>query len=144
MSPGEPAVHLTTLFRKPGPLQFAGPSDFGLGSPTTPPKPGISAVIEDSTGLLWVFVRIPAKTWREAWPSVRSRSGEYEYRTIALDKLFTTTIEIIDPKTRRVVTRRSLEQFVVSALPGLRAAAYSVDEEGGVRVSILQLTLSSP
>lgn len=131
---------LQTLERRP--KWFAGPSDFGLGSPTTPPKPGISAVIEDSSGLLWVFVRMPAKTWREAWPSTGSRSGEYEYRSIALDKLFTTTIEVIDPKAGRVVTRRSLEQFVVSALPGSRAATYGVDAEGVVRVSILQLTLS--
>lgn len=40
---------LQTLERRP--VWFSHPSDFGLGSPETPPKPGLSAMVEDDTGL---------------------------------------------------------------------------------------------
>jgi hypothetical protein len=56
----------------------------GVGSPDKPPDPGISAVREDSTGLVWVFVKTPAPTWRSAWPRTGSRE-EVVVRRIALE-----------------------------------------------------------
>jgi hypothetical protein len=50
---------------------FARPSELEIGRPDRAPDPAISSIAEDSDGLLWVFVRTPARSWREAWPKTR-------------------------------------------------------------------------
>ena len=59
----------------------------------------------------------------------------------AFERLYRTTVEVIDPRTARVVTQRVLDEWIVAALPGNRAAAYSVDERGMPRITIVQLSL---
>jgi hypothetical protein len=112
-----------------------------LGTPNSPPPPAITDVAEDSTGLVWVFVRVAAPTWREAWPAV---GGEFDYRQMSLDKMFRTMVEVIDPGRQSVVTRTVLNQWVVSALPGSRVASYLTNEDGSVHIRIEEFGLRRP
>ena len=41
-----------------------GPAD--IISPELPPFPSVAAVVEDSAGLVWVFVRVADKRWPTA------------------------------------------------------------------------------
>jgi hypothetical protein len=111
------------------------------GNPDTPPPSSISAIYEDQAGLLWVFVRVPASTWRAAWQGVPSGAREVSARQIAVEKLFATMVEVIDPSRGRVVARSRMEQWVVSALPGGRVACYGVGADGEPLIRIFELRL---
>jgi hypothetical protein len=132
---------ILTLERKPSWFlhEFGG----GFGSAQEPPDPGISAILEDSTGLLWVFAKVPASTWRGAWPSGAHPGRGIPVQQIAHEKLFRTVIEVIDPRRRRVVARQTIPEYIVAALPGPRAAAYVVSGDGTPRIEILRLELRS-
>ncbi|MGQ0539160.1 MAG: hypothetical protein ACT4R6_09465, partial [Gemmatimonadaceae bacterium] len=120
------------------PSWFRKPSQSLLGTPRSPPEPAITAVSEDAEGLIWTFVRVAAPTWRSAWPSA---AGEFEYRQIAMEKLFRTMVEVLDLGSKRVVARQMLSDWVIAALPDRRTAVYAVNDAGVPRIDILQLTL---
>lgn len=111
-----------------------------FGAPDRAPDPGISAIHVDSAGLIWVFVKVPAPTWRRAWPT-DANPGEVSLRRIAVEKLYRTTIEVIDPAIGRVVARTSVDGWVLEALPGRRAARYTVAEDETPRIEILSFSL---
>lgn len=126
-----------TLERRP--RWFSGESKFWVGNPSTPPPPAISAIVEDDAGNVWVFVRIAAPTWREAWP--KNVGMEVDLNKMSFEKMFHTTIEVIEPGTRRVISRTTLPHWLIAALPGMRAAAYTVDEGGVPHVEVIELKL---
>ncbi|HEX6051172.1 MAG TPA: 6-bladed beta-propeller [Gemmatimonadaceae bacterium] len=129
-----------TLERDPD--WFRGRVSGGLGTPTSPPPPAIQAIHADGDGRLWVFVAVAAPTWREAWPGSASARGEVRAQDMAFEKLYRTTIELIDPVAARVVARRTIDQWVIAALPGHRIAAYTVDRDGIPRVEISRIELT--
>lgn len=122
------------------PAWFAGHMNGSLGNRDKPPEPVLRALLEDSAGLLWVFISVPAPTWREAWSGVRGR--DVSIRQIAHEKLFHTTVEVIDPRARRVVARQTLPAFVFAAFAERRAATYTVDRNDTPHVEIIAFTLS--
>ena len=61
---------------------------------------------------------------------------------MAFEKLYSTTIELIDPVEARVLARRTIDQWVIAALPGRRIATYVVDRDGIPRVEISQIELT--
>ncbi len=124
---------------------FTGEAKATLGWSKTPPTPTNGPIREDAEGLLWVFVHTPSPTWREAWeaPPVRVGGGsEFMARAVMYDKLYTTYVEVIDPRTARVVTSHKINGYVMEALPDRRAALYRVDLSGIPRVQIVAFTLT--
>jgi hypothetical protein len=67
---------------------------------------------------------------------------EYLVRAVIFDKLYRTYVEVIDPRSARVVTTHKIDGYVMEALPDRRVALYRVDENGIPRVQIAALTLS--
>ncbi len=124
------------------PSWFAERTSSILGGPNKPPAPSIEAIREDSAGLIWVYTHIAAPTWREGWVNVRPGQKEIRSTSVRFDKLFHTTLEVIDPRAARVVARVTIESDVVAALPGERAAVYTVGPDDIPRVKILKLTLT--
>lgn len=122
------------------PPWFAGQMSGSWGNQSKPPEPALRALLEDSTGLLWVFISVPAPTWREAWSGVRGR--EAAIRQIAHEQLFHTTVEVIDPRARRVVARQTLPALVFAAFDERRVATYTEDRIGTPHVEILALGLT--
>ncbi|HLA88819.1 MAG TPA: hypothetical protein VJL28_00125 [Gemmatimonadaceae bacterium] len=112
-----------------------------MGNRTTSPSPSVAALVQDSTGLIWVFVRVAKATWREAWPPAVPGKREYRIREIAWEKLTTTLVEVIDPHAGRVLARQPLDTYLVNALSSRRAVFYAVDQHGYPRLSVLSFEL---
>lgn len=110
-----------------------------MGTPTSPPTPIIQRVLVDQNGLLWVFVRVAGKNWRDGWPA--SHGEEVPNRSMNFEKLFGTVIEVIDPAAGRVVTRSTLDFPVFSVIPGPRAIAYKPTPEGVPQLHVLNLSI---
>src|SRR5690606_8924035 len=94
-----------------------------------PPRPRISGLSEED-GLLWVYVLVAAPTWRAALPAVQPGSREVSASRIAFEKMYTTSIEVIDPREGRVVARGAYDHPIVAAPGERRAAAYTVRPDG--------------
>ena len=90
---------------------------------------------------MWAFIHVTGPDWREAWPKVGPDQHEVPARFIAKKKLWTATVDVIDPRRNRVVVRSSLGGYVINPLPGRRAAFYEEDDNGA-RVRVVQLVLS--
>jgi hypothetical protein len=129
-----------TLDRSPS--WYRGVHNSGFGDPKTEPPPTIAAIQTDSAGRLWVFVRLPSTTWRTAWPASARGQKEVRVSEIAIEKLFRTLIEVIDPKSARVIARRTLDAFIFAALGGGLVAAYTADENGVSRIRVLRAGIS--
>lgn len=130
------------------PPWFAVESEASMGSRRTPPPPAVAAIHEDSTGLLWTFVNVPSDSWQTGWTNarrlpVRSGSGAtFEGGTTpAIERLWSTIVEVIDPQTARVVARHKVPEWLFAALPDRRAAAVVSDEDGVLRIAVFQLSL---
>ena len=130
---------VATLERNPD--WFDGKVSGGLGTSTSPPPPAIQAIDVDDNGRIWVFVAVAADTWREAWPGRARARREVRAQDMAYEKLYRTMVEVIDPTEGRVITRRTIDQWVIAALPGRRIAAYTVDRDGIPQVEISQIEL---
>jgi hypothetical protein len=75
-------------------------------------------------------------------PAIPEGVNEIPTRLIDIEKLFATTIEVIDPKTNRVVTRRTLDRYLLAALSHHRVAFYEVRPDGQDQVVVGTLSLS--
>jgi hypothetical protein len=120
---------------------FPGRTARVIGTPSIAPSPSISGVHEDRDGLLWVSLRVASANWQEAWPRA---GGEIDYRQLDLERLFDSVVEVIDPRTARVVARRQFDEWIVSMSPGARIARLSVDGAGAARILINELRLVRP
>lgn len=128
-----------TISRRPS---WFGESQGGIGSPKVAPAPVIAGIDEDEQGFVWAFVHIPHPSWKDAWGKPRADGGEFRISDVRHEKFYRTRIEVIDPKTARILARTSLDGFyVVNALGGRGIAVCSSDEERGERVSILRFEL---
>ena len=129
---------LRTIERRPS--WFNRPSPMNYNWRNEPPPPLIAAIEEDREGLVWVFIHVAGPDWRAAWPKVGPHQHEVPGRFIATEKLWTTTVEVLDPRHNRVVARSPLGGYVINALPDRRVAVYEEDENGA-RVRVVELVL---
>jgi hypothetical protein len=133
-------TNLLTLERKPE--WFPSRVDFGVGSPTTPPPPAVTALSEGSDRLLWVFTRVPSLHWRDAWPAFpQGTRSEIPVSEVAFEKFFRTMIEVIDPAAGRVMARSVFESLIVSAVAQDQVAAYSLDPDGYTVITVYRVRL---
>jgi hypothetical protein len=130
-----------TLERKPAWFAQPSPSN-AAGGARTPPSPVVRALEQDPDGLLWVFIHVPADTWREAWPRMPEGVAELNVRDFRDEKLYRTIIEVIDPVAARVVVRHELNSFVAAALPNRRAALYEVGPDDSPMLRIVTFSIS--
>lgn len=92
--------HVRTVRRRPSwfpdtavePLLPSSPSD-------PPPFAQIYGVQEDDAGMLWVLVWLPASDWRDALAEENPPPTAF----------WDTVIEVIDPRSGRVITRRRID-----------------------------------
>jgi hypothetical protein len=61
---------------------------------------------------------------------------------IAKERMYSTIIEIIDPRIGRVMARQTLNSFGVPGLAGGRIAVYDVDPDGNGRITVLSVSLA--
>lgn len=129
------------------PRWFSGPSDMLDGGPRTPPSPRCAGASEDGNGLVWTFCLIPSTNWKAAWRRVENRlgpeSGMVDVPSSEIDShlLYHTRIEVIDPRTRRVVTTHTIDHPVTSVLSQRRVAVVVFSEIGIPTVRIIRFNL---
>lgn len=111
-----------------------------LGTRDQPPPNAIQAIAEDDSGRLWIFINSAAPTWREGWPK---GAGELRVSAFEQEKMFRTVVEILDPLTGRVITRRQLDEWIIAVFPDKRAAVYTADADGIPELRIVELALKT-
>lgn len=126
---------VSTLVRR-GPSLPDKVPDQDVGNPRTPPSPAVAGLMVDEEGLIWLFVRVPARTWRDAWSTLPPGSAEASRRQIGWSKLFNTRIEVIDPARAEVVARVEMPGLVISTLGAGRVAVYGTSALGEAEVRI--------
>jgi len=116
--------------------------EFPIGRPKThPPHPYIEGVSVDKNGMLWVYVNVPAKNWRDGWGDVPAGAMEIPAKQIRRYKLYDTMVEVIDPATAKVVSRKTIDLHIIQALAQRKAVAYVPDENGVPRIQIVEFAL---
>jgi hypothetical protein len=106
-----------------------------------PPPPHVRTMAVDGQDRLWVFVNVAAPTWREGYPKLGPGISEVGPEAFSYEKLYRTTVEVLDPTVARVVVRTTLNQYVVTPLPGGRAAVYNTTASGEPYVQIVRLAI---
>ena len=124
------------------PSWFPVPSVDNMGTPTAPPPPKIFAIWQAPDGLLWVFGRVAGKQWQQGWPKLAPSAKRLSVLAMHFDKLFGTTIEVLDPVTRNVIATAPLDEYITNVLPNGNVAVYSVDSAGAPHLAIRRLPLS--
>ena len=120
---------------------FPGASPLNYNWKAGPPPPHIAGLEEDDEGLLWVFLHVGAPTWKEAWPQMPEGVREIPSSRIQHELLYTTRLEVIDPRRARVVSRMDIPRLLVNPLPGRRAAFYHESDRGNV-ITIIAFDLT--
>jgi hypothetical protein len=133
-------LHATEILER-HPAWFPDSGQAGLGSPTTPPAAAVSGLRADSTGLLWAFISVPSEIWPSAWPARRPGLAEVSSSSIAYERLYRTSIEVIDVRSKRVVTRAFTDAWVLAALSATRAVVVDTDALGNRRLSLVSLSI---
>jgi hypothetical protein len=126
------------------PTWFTGRSRPWIGNPTTPPPPTVVGFAEDGDGLLWTYIRIPRRNWKEGWPPITRETREVSSSSIDREKLFQILVEVIDPRNGRVVVRQNLLPFVTHVLENGDIVSFSSGSDGSPVLSILRPTLRRP
>ncbi len=112
------------------------------------PVPLLQAVREDARGRLWVFVRVPDARWRAASaPAPAERRRE---RGVVpanqLRRYLDTVVEVLDPRTGRILASTRLEGVFAAFLVSGGNLAYTRREtaEGIEKVEVWELGLTEP
>jgi hypothetical protein len=124
------------------PSWFPSKTPSRLGNPTTPPDAVIAGIERDPDGLLWVFLHSPAPTWKEGWPVMRPGQREVSGRSIQYEKIYRTTIEVIDPRAGRVVARQEFDRYLMNSLPGHRGAFFSRGIDDAAKTTVVEFALT--
>jgi hypothetical protein len=117
---------------------FAVESAPWIGNKTTPPPPVVAGVTEDSNRLLWIAINLPANSWRSAWPDYPEGTREIRGAVIRFEQLYRTVIEAVDPSRAQVVTRRTIEGYVASAMSDGLMMLYTLDRDDTPRLVIVR------
>lgn len=120
---------------------FEESSERALGTPEQPPSAAVVALHVDAEGLIWLYVRIPAPQWREAWAKVPPGAKEVSLRQIEWTRLFNTRLEVIDAARGEVLSRTDIQGMVLSAMHGGLVAVYGTSALGDSEVRIERLRL---
>jgi hypothetical protein len=121
---------------------FPAEPPFRMGGPEKAPSAQVAGMERDASGLLWVFIQMPATTWKEAWPA--GGGMEVMARKIRYEKMWTTRVEVIDPKAGRVVARQDFPRYMLNSLGNGRVAFFHRDPDDLAKTTIAQLTLVRP
>jgi hypothetical protein len=105
--------------------------------------PYVGGVWEDPSGLLWARLATPDPNWRRAIPNVGSEVSPLkgiEYQ----NTLYDTVIEVMDPKTGKLLATRKLAPFYDGFSAGGLVWCTVEDSDGYPSLEIFQVRLKRP
>jgi len=107
-----------------------------IGTPNSPPTPAVTAMYVDGDGLIWVFIRQAAASWRAGWAGVPADAREVSRSQLDYGRLFDTRVEVIDPVRRRVIATTRIAGLAFAAPGDGSVAMYRSDVAGEPSVSV--------
>ena len=115
-----------------------------VGTPDSPPTPAISAIDVDSTGLIWIYLRVAAPTWKRAWARVPLGAREVSNSQLDYPSLYNTRVEVVDPVSHTLVARTELNGLVISVFGNGRVAMFGAGLSGDATLRIDEVRLLRP
>ena len=107
-----------------------------IGRPNAPPTPAVTAMYVDGDGLIWVFIRQAAASWREGWAGVPADAREVSRSQLDYGRLFDTRVEVIDAVRRRVIATTRITGLAFATPGDGSVAVYRSDASGEPSVSV--------
>jgi hypothetical protein len=123
------------------PKWFSRPVENTVGGPAVAPPPRLVGIQPDHSGLMWTFVSVPAETWPKAWPPARSGMYELPASSIAVQWLYRTAVEVLDPGTGTLVAQSLDNPWVIETLPGGKAVTYQPGTDGKAFIAVVTFIL---
>jgi hypothetical protein len=77
-----------------------------------PPNPGITALWQDTAGRLWVVIKVPDPSWKDAFVMGKGPYGLPREVVGDMSDYFDSLVEVLDPDSREVVASRRLDEDV--------------------------------
>lgn len=108
-----------------------------------PTPPRISTIWEDAAGLVWITIQVPVsqKEWEAGLGKPVTRRGRTWYPSVLRGRLFHTLIEVMDPRTGRLLVSRRFPFYAIAATDAGEYAAYRQDEDGVPYVDIWRVQM---
>ena len=107
------------------------------GTALTPPLPWITAIWEDSEGLLWVAIHVAAPDWERA----AVMRGDLLVNVSDHNAFYDTILEVIDIQRREVLASTRVDPWLRQPLGGGLIASYKEDEMGWPFVHLWRIRL---
>ena len=109
-----------------------------------PPRPQVHGLREDAAGLLWTIVRVSDENWKP-FPS----DGPIFIEELFKHPRFDTLIEVMDPRTGRVIQRARFDEqltFVQGPARPVRPLVHAPTEteQGLIQLRVSELRLKTP
>jgi hypothetical protein len=136
------------LFRNDGSLErtivrnaeWFPPAQPKLGLGSGPAKPRLLGVHQDPEGLLWTVVWVPTKADAATGRGGRNREARTELGPSWYAERYTTVVEVIDPRSNRLIVSRPLQWMQQVQGAGLVITS-EVDSAGVETICVSQLQL---
>lgn len=135
----ESGKQLASFERKPSWFPIVDRPSGGLFG--TEPTPQVMDVHADADGLVWVVIAVAARNWRSALGTPVLASGATTYPSADQTRLFDTVIEVLDPRSRRVVVSSRVTGFIKFLLPGLITVTLKEDADGIMNLQLDKLSI---
>lgn len=128
------------FIRKPD--WFARVSPPGIGTPTTAPSPQLLSIHESRDGLLWIVALLPRKDWKQGWIGIDKNARDVRANQVQIDKMFRSAIEVVDPKTGRVVVRQFTDDYISRVTSDGDVVIYRVSSDGTPSIVVKSMAIS--
>ena len=102
----------------------------------SPFQPWIVGLEKGHEGHLWVLVRVASTDWDENWDDSPDRRG-------LRPDLFDSILEVIDPKTARLISSKRFSEPLTGFAGEGQVYAYEEDENGQPRIMVYSYSLDS-
>ncbi|HEX7239674.1 MAG TPA: 6-bladed beta-propeller [Longimicrobiaceae bacterium] len=132
-------LHLA-LERRPG--WFAPWLEPGPSPRLAPPRPLVAAIREDAQGRVWVLLHVADQNWRKR--ALRRVGSEYEITPEDQDHFYDTVIEVLDPRTGRLVASARHPRYVRGFAGDGLLYTYREDADGVPAYEVWRTRLTSP
>ncbi|MFS8636691.1 MAG: 6-bladed beta-propeller [Gemmatimonadota bacterium] len=109
-------------------------------SPENEPYPALGEIHEDRAGRLWVAVWVADTNWKAGIGKMEN-GPEGSYYIADHSRLLDTMLEVIDPRTGRLVMSQRVPQFVVAFLSDEMIASYRADDDGVPFIDIWRMRI---
>jgi hypothetical protein len=126
------------------PVGFPGGEALGIGGPDQPASPHMIGNWVDDEDRLWIVRAVPRADTGDVWAEhgdMRS-VGEVRVSTRPADyELKRTIIEVLDPRTKRLLARQDFDGFIFAVLPDSHVASFVETDVGVPIITIHRLRL---